>query len=168
MTMTRNWHTRDLANHRITADELRADGYQLAGRVGPDAVETIRVSVVWRDDRGHVVYIMVVNGEFKKAGHTETPLSTRMRGSFNSLKHKMTDRADHPRYQEKTFKEHARATIRAGDEIELWAQSFESSEAMAREEDELNTHYCGEWTKEGWKRDGTRRVWGEDVRRRNR
>ena len=51
-----------------------------------------------RDAHGFVVYLMVVNGEVMKAGKTETPLSVRMRSTFNALKNKMGDRADHPRY----------------------------------------------------------------------
>ena len=72
-----------------------------------------------------------------------------MRSTFNSLKNKMGDRAGHPRYQEKTFKEHAQTAIRAKQEIELWAQSFPSFELMMAKEKELNDKYQGLWTKEG-------------------
>ncbi len=72
-----------------------------------------------------------------------------MRSTFNSLKNKMGDRADHPRYQEKTFKERAQATILAKQEIELWAQKFPSFDLMMAKESELNNKYQGRWTKEG-------------------
>ena len=72
-----------------------------------------------------------------------------MASTFGALRNKMGSRADHPSYQEKTFKEHAQATIRAGREIELWAQDMPSSAAMLAKEDQLNRQYCGLWTKEG-------------------
>jgi len=105
-----------------------------------------------RDAHGFVVYLMVVNGEVMKAGKTETPLSVRMRSTFNALKNKMGDRADHPRYQEKTFKEHAQATIRGGYQVELWAKAFADATAMFAAEDALNNKYRGLWTKEGRRR----------------
>jgi hypothetical protein len=116
----------------ISSEELQADGFWRGGTVYPDP---LRVQID-RDVQGFVVYIMVVNHEFMKAGKTETPFSTRMRSSFNALKNKMGDRATHPRYQEKTFKEHAQATIRANQEIELWAQNFPSFELMMAKESE--------------------------------
>lgn len=136
---------------RITSDELHAMGFWRAGAVYPDPTSTLRVQID-RDVHGFVVYVMVVNQEVVKAGKTETPLSTRMKSTFNSLKNKMGDRADHPRYQEKTFKEHAPATIRAGHEIEIWAQDLGSFSAMRSKEDELNRNYKGIWTKEGNRR----------------
>jgi hypothetical protein len=132
----------------ITVDELQALGFKRVGTVYPDPVSTLRLKID-RDIHGFVVYVMVVNGEVVKAGKTETPLSTRMKGTFNALKNKMGDRADHPRYQEKTFKEHAPATIRAGHEIEIWAQDLGSFGAMRAKEDEMNAKYQGVWTKEG-------------------
>ena len=105
----------------ISSEELTAQGFWRAGTVYPDAATTLRVQID-RDARGFVVYAMVVDHEFMKAGKTETPLGTRMRGTFGALRRKMGDRASHPRYQEKTFKEHAQAAIRAGQEVELWAK----------------------------------------------
>jgi hypothetical protein len=109
----------------ISRDELEADGFWRGGAVYPDAAKTLRVQIE-RDVHGFVVYVMVVNQKFMKASKTETPFSTRMRSTFNALNNKMGDRANHPRYQEKTFKEHAQATIRAKQEIELWARCFHS------------------------------------------
>ena len=135
----------------ISNEELLADGFWRAGTVYPDAAATLRVQID-RDVHGFVVYVMVVNHEYMKGGHTTTPLSTRMRGSFNALKSKMGAYADHSRYQEKTFKQHAQATILAKQEIELWAQEFPSFESMIAKEDELNSEYQGLWTKEGHRR----------------
>jgi len=132
----------------ISSEALSADGFWRAGTVYPDPVTTLRVEIN-RDAHGFVVYLMVVNHEVMKAGKTETPLSTRMRSTFNSLKNKMGDRSDHPRYQEKTFKEHAQATIRAGHQVELWAKEFPTVELMMAKESELNNKYQGIWTKEG-------------------
>ncbi len=133
---------------KITDEELRARGFWRAGTVSPDPVNTLRVEMS-RDAHGFVVYVMVVDQEFMKAGKTETPLSTRMRSTFNSLKNKMGTRADHPRYQEKTFKEHAQATIRANRQVELWATECKSHAEMMALEDALNRQYRGLWTKEG-------------------
>ena len=133
---------------KIGTEELHAAGFWRAGTVYPDAVRTLRVQID-RDAHGFVVYIMVVQGELMKAGKTETPLSTRMRSTFNSLKNKMGDRANHPRYQEKTFKEHAQATIRANQQVELWAKECSSRDVMMATEAKLNDDYKGLWTKEG-------------------
>jgi hypothetical protein len=132
----------------ISSEDLCADGFWRAGTVvyPPDMV--LRVDID-RDVHGFVVYLMVVNHEVMKAGHTTTPLSTRMRSTFNSLKNKMGDRADHPRYQEKTFKTQAQATVLAKREVELWAQEYPSRQAMIDKEEALNGHYQGLWTKEG-------------------
>jgi hypothetical protein len=134
----------------ISNEELLADGFWRGGTVYPypDATTILRVQID-RDVHGFVVYIMVANHEFMKAGKTETPFSTRMRSTFNALKNKMGDRADHPRYQEKTFKEQAQATIRARHEIELWAQDLGSYDKMMAKELALNTKYQGIWTREG-------------------
>jgi hypothetical protein len=132
----------------IDIDELHAAGFWHGGTVYPDAATTLRVQID-RDVHGFVVYIMVVNHEVVKVGKTETPFSTRMRGTFGSLRKKMTTHADHPRYQEKTFKHHAQTAIRAGHKVELWAQDFESADAMLAVEHALNRHYRGLWTKEG-------------------
>jgi hypothetical protein len=146
----------------ITSEELHADGFWRAGTVYPDAAETLRVEID-RDVHGFVVYVMVVKQEVVKAGKTETLLSIRMRSTFNALKNKMNAYADHPRYQEKTFKEHAQATIRAGQQVELWARHFPSRELMMAKEAELNNKYRGIWTKEGQHRAPVNRVSGSGL-----
>ena len=138
---------------KISSEDLQAVGFWRAGTVYPDPVATVRVEMN-RDAHGFVVYIMVVNGEFMKAGKTETRLRTRMVSTFNSLKNKMGSRADHPRYQEKTFKEHAQATIRANQQVELWAKECPSRQEMMSTETKLNNEYQGLWTKEGHRRSG--------------
>ena len=126
-------------------------GFWRAGTIRPDPISTVRVQID-HDVHRYVVYVMVANQEVVKAGMTQTRLSTRMNSTFNSLKNKMGARANHPRYQEKTFKEHAPASIRAGHEIEIWAQDLGSYEAMRAKEDDLNRTYQGLWTKEGSRR----------------
>jgi hypothetical protein len=132
----------------ISSDELVAQGFWRAGTVYSDPATTLRVEMT-RDAHGFVVYLMVVNGAVMKAGKTETPLKTRMKSTFASLRKKMTKHADHPRFQERTFKEQAQATIRAGHEVEIWAREFPSAAEMLAAEDALNRHYRGLWTKEG-------------------
>ena len=132
----------------ISSDELATQGFWRAGTVYPDPVTTLRVDMA-RDTHGFVVYLMVVDGEVMKAGRTETPLKKRMHSTFASLRNKMTTHADHPRYQEQTFKQHAQATIIAGHHVELWAREYASRAEMMAAEDALNRHYRGLWTKEG-------------------
>lgn len=62
----------------ISREELETEGFWRGGTVYPDAATTLRVQID-RDVHGFVVYIMIVNDEFMKAGKTETPFSTRMR-----------------------------------------------------------------------------------------
>jgi len=149
---TSDWS--EISNHRrlddtnTSSEELCADGFWRAGTVVYPPGMLLRVDIN-RDVHGFVVYLMVVNHEVMKAGHTTTPLSTRMRSTFNALKNTMGDRADHSRYQEKTFKAEAQATVRAKREVELWAQEYPSRKAMIDKEETLNAHYQGLWTKEG-------------------
>jgi hypothetical protein len=130
---------------KITSDEMHAAGFWPA----PCTWMPPRLCGSRSLEHGFVVYVMVVDEEFMKAGKTETPLSRRMRSTFNSLKNKMGGRANHPRYQEKTFKEHAQATIRANQPVEIWAKECLSHEAMMTTEALLNECYKGLWTKEG-------------------
>ena len=55
---------------KITSEELQADGFWRAGTVFPDEARTLLLQMD-RDVHGFVVYIMVVDGEFMKAGKTE-------------------------------------------------------------------------------------------------
>ncbi len=135
----------------ITSEELTRQGFHRGGTVFPDPFKILRVEID-RDFVGFVVYLMVVNGEVMKAGKTETGFRTRMVSSFNALKGKMGDKADHPRYQEQTFKEQAQTAIRAGYQVELWARTFDSRQAMLATEQQLNDKYQGLWTKEGKQR----------------
>src|SRR5688500_18714543 len=93
---------------KITSKELQDGGFWRAGTVYPDAHKTLRVEMT-RDAHGCDVYLVSVDDEVMKAGKTETPSRRRMLSTFNSLKNKMGGRANHPRYQEKTFKQHAQA-----------------------------------------------------------
>jgi len=107
-----------------------------AGRVR--LVGLFIVENTW-DVEGYAVYIMVVIGEFKKAGHTgkgAASFKNRMNSSLNCLRTVISGRgpANDP------FKRHA---------TDLGT--------MLEEEDSLNNHYRGEWTKEGWTKDGLRR-----------
>lgn len=133
---------------KISVDELRSMGFQRAGSVYPDPMTTLRVQID-QNATGFLVYLMIVEGEVKKAGKTGGSLSTRMHSTFNALKKKMTTHADHPRYQEQTFKERAQATIRAGQLVEIWVKVFPTEGEMLAAESALNNNYRGEWTKEG-------------------
>jgi hypothetical protein len=150
----------------ISSDELKANGFQRGGTVCPDPTPLrclnpgsqrekweglFRVENMW-DVQGYVVYIMVVNHEFKKAGHTGkggARFKTRMEGSFNCLRPVI---AGGPPYLGDPFKQHAPATILAQQDVELWAKPFPSLALMMAKESELNDKYEGELTKEGQRR----------------
>ena len=147
----------------ITRQELEAAGFHLAGRVSPDPAPLrclnprdarerweglFRVEIS-SNVEGHSVYIMVVNGEFKKAGHTGkggSGFRARMRGSFNCLRPVI---AAGPPYAGDPFKRHASVSMVEGEEVELWVKAQPTLGAMMAEEQELNERYRGQWTKEG-------------------
>jgi len=75
-----------------------------------------------------------------------------------------------PPYRGDPFKRYAPVTILAKQEIELWAKEQLTCERMLAEEEKLNGHYQGEWTKEGTKgrvttRPGYSAGTGGDIRK---
>jgi hypothetical protein len=124
---------------------------------------------------GWVTYIHVLDGEFKKAGKTETDESFegRMRDSYNCLRRPidmmnrgllvhvnetlhyvdpMTGRPTHPYEHDFPWKHRVPIAMIAARTVVLWARTHQSRQAMLDEEDELNLRYRGEWAKEGWSR----------------
>ena len=76
---------------KISSEELRMGGFRRAGTVCPDAAKKVRVQIDW-DVPGFVVYIMVVDHEFKKAGTTgrkNSSFKTRMNSTFSALRQRM-------------------------------------------------------------------------------
>jgi hypothetical protein len=149
----------------ISREELEAAGFRRAGTVFPDAGTILRVQIDW-PVTGFVVYIMVVNHEFKKAGTTGRKGSTfeaRMRSTFSALRQVISGPlpgrppAGWRSRRLDPFKQHAPAAILAGLKVELWAQEF-TINTFEVKETELNNRYRGEWTKEGWTEDGRRRA----------
>lgn len=141
----------------ITETELEAEGFQRSGTVLPDGVSVLRVEID-SDVSGPVLYLMRVNGEVKKCGITGTGVSgfrQRMNSTFSALRNviqglkpgrvaaKWRSRRLDP------FKEHAAATIVAGQTIELWTLRCPSVEWMMAKEAELNQKFRPRWTKEG-------------------
>jgi len=156
----------------ISIEELQAKKYQRGGTVvyppgtplrclnpgaGRERREGLfRVEITW-PGKGWATYIHIVNHEFKKAGSTGTgnaSFKTRMEQSYGCLRLVI---AGGPPYRGDPWKRYAPATILAQQEIELWVKPQPSIEDMFAEEDALNRHYMGEWSKEGWTRDGMRR-----------
>jgi hypothetical protein len=132
----------------ISSEELQAAGFRRAGTVYPDTTKRVRVQIDW-DVRGFVVYIMVVNHEFKKAGTTGRGNSTfkgRMHSTFSALRQVIIGG---PPYLGDPFKQRAPAVILANEQVELWAQECGSFESMMAKETELNNKYQPEWTREG-------------------
>jgi hypothetical protein len=63
------WPKRRMKKMNISTEELQAAGFRRAGTVFPDAIKVVRAQIDW-PVTGFVIYIMVVNHEFKKAGTT--------------------------------------------------------------------------------------------------
>jgi hypothetical protein len=158
----------------ISNDELRAMGFKRGGTVRPDPAPLrcvnpgsrrqlwkglYRVENTW-DVEGYVVFIMVVDQEFKKAGYSGTGASgfkIRMESCFNCLRPVI---AGGPPYRGDPFTQYAPAALLAHREVELWAKPHETEQSMLEEVRQLNRRYRGEWTREGWARDGRGRLPG--------
>lgn len=143
-------------------------GYQRGGTVRPDPRPLRCVNpgaqrekwegLFWvdiaRDIPGFALYVMVVDGQFKKAGHTGkgnagTRFKIRMESSFSCLRPVI---AAGPPYQgDFPWKHRVPLTVLAGKEVELWVKA---ATADATEASELNRRYRGEWTREGWTNGG--------------
>lgn len=151
---------------KISKEELFAAGFKHAGTVVPDPVSILRIN--WHPDvpSGNVVYLMIVKGEVKKAGKAEdTRASTfkaRMHGEFGAVRQVIAGPIPGrplPQWRLRPldpFKKYAPRAILEGHEIEWWAKSLPTRQSMLDEEIGLNEKYRGEWTKEGWTRDGRR------------
>jgi hypothetical protein len=137
---------------------------------------------LWKNDlpSGYVVYLMVVDDDVKKGGKAEDTKSStfkkRMEGEFGAVRQVISGPLPGrpaARWRSRTldpFKKHAPPALLAGAIVELFAKAIpiaatseQARKNMLDEEDRLNTKYRGEWTKEGWTRNGTRRF-SEDER----
>jgi hypothetical protein len=123
---------------------------------------------------GYVVYLMVVEDDVKKGGKAEDTRSStfkkRMEGEFGSVRQVISGPIPGrplARWRLKPldpFKKHAPPVLLAGNAVVLFAKAMpteptpeQARKKMREEEDRLNIKYRGEWTKEGWTRNGTRR-----------
>jgi hypothetical protein len=117
---------------------------------------------------GYVVYLMLIDGDVKKGGIAkDTGKSTfkkRMQSEFATARRVIVGPLPGkplPRWRSRPldpFKKHAPALLLAGHMVELWAKSCLTVDVMKSEETRLNIKFRGEWTKEGWTRDG-QRLW---------
>ncbi len=117
---------------------------------------------------GCVVYLMVIDGEVKKGGKAEdTPSSTfkkRMQSEFSVARQVIAGPLPGrplPQWRLRPldpFKKHAPPALVAGHTVEFWAKPCPNKQAMEIEETKLNMKYRGEWTQEGWTKDG-QRIW---------
>ena len=149
-------------------DEDRRD-FKFAGTVRWDPTS---LSLVWAWEQtvptGYVVYLMLIDGDVKKGGIAkDTAGSTfkkRMQSEFAVVRQVIVGPIPGkplPGWRLRPldpFKKHAPPHFVAGHTVELWAKSCASAELMDSEETRLNSKYRGEWTKEGWTRDG-QRLW---------
>ena len=150
-------------------DEDRRD-FKLAGTVRWDPTS---LKLVWTWEQtvpaGYVVYLMLIDGDVKKGGIAkDTPKASkfkkRMQSKFTTARQVIVGPIPGkplPRWRLKSpdpFKKHAPPPLVAGQTVELWAKSCLTEQLMNSKETRLNSKYRGEWTKEGWTRDG-QRLW---------
>jgi hypothetical protein len=147
-------------------DEDRRD-FTLAGTVRWDPIS---VTLVWTWQQtvptGYVVYLMLIDGDVKKDGIAkDTATSTfkkRMRSEFASVRQVIVGPIPGkplPGWRQRPLdpgKTNAPPALLAGHTVELWAKCYPTPQLMDSEETRLNIKYRGEWTKEGWTRDGQR------------
>ncbi len=148
------------------ADEDRRN-FKLAGTVRWDSTSLM---LIWTWEQtvpvGYVVYLMLIDGDVKKGGTArDTEASTfkkRMHSEFTTARQVIVGPIPGkplPKWRLKPldpFNKHAPPPLVAGRIVELWAKSCATSQLMDSEEARLNSKYRGEWTKEGWTRDGQR------------
>jgi hypothetical protein len=122
---------------------------------------------------GFVVYLMVVNREVRKAGKAEdTAKSTfrrRVEDEFRAVGQVIRGPLPGrplPKWRTRKldpFKQHASPVLLAGHHVDVYARSFATREEMKHEEDRLNEKYRGDWTDQGWTRNGQRRLPGSGA-----
>jgi hypothetical protein len=149
-------------------DEEDVTAFVHAGTVAWDPIAA-KLMWSWKPTvpDGFVVYLMVVNREVRKAGKAEeTPTSTfkrRVEGEFRTvgqvirgpipgrrLANWRTKKLD-------PFKQNAPPVLLAGHRVDVYARACRTWDEMKREEGRLLNKYRGDWTQEGWTRDGRRR-----------
>ncbi len=151
---------------KISKEELLAAGFSHSGTVVPDPNNILRIDWNPNIPSGNVVYLMIVNDEVKKAGKAEdTKASTfkaRMHGEFGASRQVIAGPIPGrplPGWRLRpldSFKKHAPTATLNGHHVELHAKALPTRQSMLDEETRLNEKYRGEWTKEGWTRDGKR------------
>jgi hypothetical protein len=141
----------------ISNSELESDGFRRAGTVSADPTKILRVQIDW-DVQGFVVYLMVVNGEIKKAGTTgsgRSSFKSRMISECQTVRQVIAGApAGRPPAKWRLrpldpFKQHAPNAILANHQVELWAREFPTFRAMFDKETLLNNAHQPQWTKEG-------------------
>ena len=152
---------------RISSEERQA--CRCAGTVAWDSTQRA-LRWTWEPNvpSGYVVYLMVVDHEVKKAGKAENTSSStfkkRMQSEFSAARQVICGPLPGrplPRWRLRPFdpfKKHAPPTLLAGRTVELWAKGLPTKQSMLDQEDRLNEKYRGEWTKQGWTKDGRRRL----------
>lgn len=150
---------------RITSDDLEV--FRPAGTVRWDSAGQ---ALVWtwgaQIPTGYVVYLMLVDDDVKKVGIAkDTSSSTfkrRMQDEFGVVRRVILGPIPGrplPGWRLRPldpFKKNAPPCLDAGHTVDLFARAYPSAAVMDSEETRLNLRYRGEWTKEGWARDGQR------------
>jgi hypothetical protein len=133
-----------------------------------------RLKWSWRPEVpvGYVVYLMVVDREVRKGGKAEeTRTSTfkrRVQDEFRTVGQVIRGPISGRRLAAwrtrklDPFKTNAPPVLLAGHRVDLYAKPCASFAEMKREEDRVNDKYRGDWTAQGWNRDGRRRLPGSN------
>jgi hypothetical protein len=113
---------------------------------------------------------MVVDHDVKKPGKAENTSSStfkkRMESEFRTARQVICGPLAGrplPKWRLRPydpFKKHAPPALEANCTVELWARVFVTQKSMQDEENRLLVKYRGEWTDQGWWKDGRRR-WAE-------
>lgn len=159
---------------RLECHQMEIDDEDLRAFVHAGTLEwephSARPQWSWKPEvpAGYVVYLMVVDSEVRKGGKAEeTRTSTfkrRVEDEFRTvgqvIRGPIPGRPPAAWRTKKLdpFKTNAPPVLLGGRRINVYAKPCESRAAMKHEEDRLNDKYRGDWTKEGWTRDGRRRL----------
>jgi len=148
--------------YRISDETLRVNAFARGGAVR--AISPHYFLVEPQEVPGLAVYIMRVNGEYMKGGHTGKKASSfaaRMKSEFGCLRPVIAAGPPYHGTGDPWQRLVPLMLVVPGAIVELWVKSYTDLQTMRDDEEELNDFYRGLWTREGqpgWKPKARRRV----------